>query len=1192
MRRLTIAALSTLVLLCTPFSDNQGCGLHSIRRTPLMVNLLRIGAPAAASLKPGAPPAHVPASERGAAPSSQESISLESGKPIERELSGGQSHFYKITMTSGQYLRITVSQRGIDALVALFAPDDKKIGEVDKESVTVGSETISAIAEAPGAYRIEVRSAKKTAQTGRYQVKIEELREATAEDKYRVAAEALDREAWLLRQGTLEERRKCVEKYQEALELYRRAGDSRGEAETLNSIGEVHYLLGERQKALEKYNEALLIRRAIGDRRGEASTLFDIGLVYGALGEMRKALDKYDEALPIALAIGDRQGEATILNSMGSVYRLLGELRKALDKHSEALLIAREIGDREGEATTLNNIGTVYDSLGELRKALDKYNEALPIERLIGNRNGEANALSNMGRAYDLLGERQKALEKYSEALTIQRAIGNRRGEAITINNIGAVYQALGETRKALDKSNEALLILRSIGDRRGEAAFLNNIGRVYQALGETQKALEKFNEALPIRRAVGDRSGEVITLNSIGEIYQSLGDTRKALEIYNEVLPISQATGSRSTEGLTLHNLGMAYNSLGEAQKALDKFNEALSIRRAIGVRSEEAQTLQGIAQVEQKRGNLTQARQYIEQAINIVESIRANTSSQALRASYLASRQDIYKSYIDVLMRMQMQDPAIASDALALEISERARARSLLELLTESRADLRQGVDGSLLERERSLQELLNAKASAQFTLLNRNHTPAQAEAAAKEIASVTNEYDELRTQIRARSPRYAALTQPQPLSLAEIQQQVLDPDTLLLEYSLGDDASYLFVVSQTSITWRQLPKRAEIEAATRRVRELLTAPQPQPGDTEAKYKARIKEASEDYWPQAAELSRMLLGPVASQLGRKRLAIVADGALQYIPFAALPAPSPGNDGGRNSGAEPQPLFVEHEIVSLPSASTLATLRRETAGRKPAEKSLAVLADPVFTDDDARVRRDVGKAGAQVETRSADSDETDVVSLQMTRSGRETGVVRAEAGFGRLISTRREAAAISALVPERERMQALDFEASRTTALRPELGEYRIVHFATHGMLNNIHPELSGIVLSLVDKAGRRQDGFLRLQDIYNLKLSAELVVLSACQTGLGKEIKGEGLIGLARGFMYAGAPRIVASLWKVDDRATSELMKRFYQGMLGPEALRPAGALRQAQLSIWKEKQWREPYYWAAFVLQGEWK
>ena len=1152
MRRLVIPTFSTLILLCIPFSDPHGCGLHSIGWTSLINKLLVVGSPAATSARPGTPRAQAPASERGVTPSAQESVSLEPGKPVERELSGGQSHSYKVSMTAGQYLQVVVSQRGIDALVALFTHDGKKIRELDAERMTVEAETISAIAEATGAYRIEVRSAEKTAQTGRYEIKVEELREATVEDKYRVAAEALYREAEQLRQGTLEAKRKGIEKYQEALELYRRAGDSRKEAAAIYNIGIIYHSLGEMRKALEKYNESLPIRRAIGDRRGEAITLDDIGIIYHSLGDTQRALEKYNEAMPIRRAIGDRRGEATTLNNIGIVYRSLGEMQKALEKFNEALPIERAIGHRRREATTLNNIGIVYRSLGEIQKALDKFNESL----------------------------------------SIRRAIGDRMGEAFTLNQIGLVYRSLGETQRALDKFNESLSIRRAIGDRMGEASAINNIGLVYRSLGETQRALDKFNEALPIERAVGDRDGEIAALNNIGLVYWSLGETQKALDKFNEALPLSQTTGTRLMEGRTLHNIGAAYDSLGEAQKALDKFNESLSSTRASGERSREAQTLLGIAQVEQKRGNLTQARQSLEQAISIIESIRANISSQELRASFFASRQEFYQSYIDVLMRMQRQNPAAAFDSLALEVSERARARSLLELLTESGADLRQGIDGSLLDRERSLQRLLNAKAAAQFALLTRKHTPAQAEAFAKEIASITAEYEELRAQIRARSPRYSALTQPQPLGMAEIQQHVLDPDTLLLEYSLGDDASYLFLVSQRSITWRQLPKRAEVDAAARRVYELMTAAQPRPGDTEAKYQARVKEAREGYWTQAAVLSRMLLGPVVSQLSKKRLVIVADGALQYIPFAALPVPSSGNDVGRNSGAEPQPLFVEHEIVSLPSASTLATLRRETAGRKPAAKSLAVLADPVFTDDDARVRRDVGKAGAKEKTRPADSDETDIGSLQMTRSGRETGVIGAEGAFGRLLSTRREAAAISALVPERERMQALDFEASRTTALRPELGEYRIVHFATHGLLNNVHPELSGIVLSLVDKEGRQQDGFLRLQDIYNLKLPAELVVLSACQTGLGKEIKGEGLIGLTRGFMYAGAPRIVASLWKVDDRATSELMKRFYQGMLGPEALRPAGALRQAQLLIWKQKQWREPYYWAAFVLQGEWK
>jgi tetratricopeptide (TPR) repeat protein len=253
-------------------------------------------------------------------------------------------------MTSGQYLRITVSQQGIDALVALFTPDGKNISEVDLEPSIGRSETILAIAEAAGAYRIEVRPAEKTARIGRYGIKVEELREATTEDKYRVAAWTLFLEAAPLGQGTLEERRKGIEKYQEALELYRRAGDRRGEAETLHTIGLVYSSLGEKRKALEKYNEALPIRRAAGDRRGEGATLHNIGMVYRALGETGKALENLNEALPILREVGDREGEAAALTNIGLVYNLLGETGKALEKYNEALPISRATGDRIGEA--------------------------------------------------------------------------------------------------------------------------------------------------------------------------------------------------------------------------------------------------------------------------------------------------------------------------------------------------------------------------------------------------------------------------------------------------------------------------------------------------------------------------------------------------------------------------------------------------------------------------------------------------------------------------------------------------------------------------------------------------------------------------------------------------------------------------------------------------------------------------
>jgi CHAT domain-containing protein/predicted negative regulator of RcsB-dependent stress response len=1014
---------------------------------------------------------------------------LEPSKPIERELAGGQSHSYRITMISGQYLQVVVEQQGIDVVVALFAPDEKKIIEVDSPNGTAGPEPVSAIAEVTGAYRIEVRSLQKTAQAGRYKIRVEELRVAIAKDKYQVAAGIVFKEATQLEGGTLDAQKKSIEKYYEALELYRRAGDRRMEAETLDSIGWVYHSLGEVQKTLDKFNEALPLRQAVNDRNGEA--------------------------------------------------------------------------------ITLNNLGNIYKSLGEMQKALEKYNESLPIRRAVGNLSGEAITLVNIGVVYELLGELQKSLEKYNEALRINRTVGDRLNEAITLTNIGGVYRLLGEPQKSLEKYNKALPLIRSVNYRKGEALTLNDIGVVYNSLGEWQKALEIYHESLLISREIGNRRGEALTLNNLGVVYNSLGERQKALEIYHEALPLSREVGARREEALALDNIGTVYSSLGEWQQALDKFNEALLIERAVGNRRSESATLLKIARVEQKRGNLAQARQTIEQAIGIIESMRTKIDSQELRASYFASQQEFYGSYLGLLMQMHRQNPNAGFDAEALAVSERARARSLLELLTESRADIRQGVDLALLERERSLQQRLRAKATAQTSLLNHNHTTAQAEALAEEIAAITDEYDEVEARIRKSSPRYAALTQPRPLNLSEIQRQVLDSETLLLEYYLGDEASYLFVVSQTSITSYQLPGRAEIEVATRRVRDLLTAPQPKSGENSAQSLARIKEAEAGYWPQAATLSRLLLGPAASQLGAKRLLIVADGALQYLPFGVLPVPG--------SQTMPVPLIVEHEIVHLPSASALAVLRRELAGRRSAPKAVAVLADPVFSADDGRVKPDSSdrKAQARVETPPDLTRAIDDVRGKLTR----------------LPMTRDEADAVFSVAPLKTGLKALDFRASRATSTSDELSQYRIVHFATHGLLNSEHPKLSGLVLSLVDEQGRPQDGFLRLHEIFNLRLPAELVVLSACQTGLGKEIKGEGLVGLTRGFMYAGVARVVASLWQVNDAATAELMKRFYRRML-QEGMRPSAALRAAQIEMWKRPHWQSPFYWGAFVLQGEWK
>jgi CHAT domain-containing protein len=411
-----------------------------------------------------------------------------------------------------------------------------------------------------------------------------------------------------------------------------------------------------------------------------------------------------------------------------------------------------------------------------------------------------------------------------------------------------------------------------------------------------------------------------------------------------------------------------------------------------------------------------------------------------------------------------------------------------------------------------------------------------------------------------------------------LIEIQQRLLDDDTWLLEYMLGDEQSYLWVVSRTEVSIKELPARAQITSAVQRYYDLVTARQPKAGETFQEQQDRANRADTQLAEETSALSQILLGTLTTQLKARRLIIVPDGALQYIPFQALS--NVANSGGGtplNSGAQ-RPLIMDYEIINEPSASTLALVLSERAGRRPASGSVAVLADPVFDLKDSRLKQSVSSSQAPAGSSKPEG---------LGRALRDVGVGDAE--IPRLLSSRLEADAIMSVVPWRSGLKAVGFQANRNLVTGTDLSQYRIVHFATHALLNDDHPELSGIVLSLVDQQGQRQDGYLRLHDIYNLKLPVELVVLSACQTGLGKDVKGEGLIGLTRGFMYAGASGFVASLWKVDDDATAELMKHFYAAMF-QKGLSPAAALREAQLAMRMQPRWQHPFYWAGFVIQGQ--
>ncbi len=1025
-----------------------------------------------------------------------------------------------------------------------------------------------------------------------------------------VAEKAFAEGEQLRDRGNKDSLQQAISKYQEALNLFKTLGDIQWQGATLNRLALTYNLLQDKSMALEAYKQELLIWRSLKNKNWEASILMSLGQIYQSLNENQQALDYYNQALILYKDFNNRESTANILNSLAEIYLKLGEKQKALEYFQQALSLFQELGFQNWIAIVLSQIGDIYTKdifiytkninvvLVNPEKGLDYFLKAVPIHHVTEQKEWEAYSLTRIAKIYSYMGQNKKAVEYYEQALFIYRSFSNKQQQVSLIADICRDYHSLKEYQQAINCYNVILLLQRELKEKKREAETLKSIGDIYLYSGNKDKANKYFNEALLIIKIHFKPSEEMKMLHFIGYSYFKI-DPKKAIEYFNRAFFICHSLKPACKgEGNTLFEIGAMYNYLGSKQKAIEYFQQALplihsyknwereaQILNAIGSyhfdlnelpqavkyfklsvesweksrnRSGKAIALFTLAKTYRHIGNFNEALKQIKNSIAINDILRSEITSPDERASYLGATWEYYDFYIDLLMLLHKNNPQVGHNIEALNISERGRARSLLELLNEAQADIQQGVDPTLKNQERQLKKQLTAKIQYQLQLLKNQPTNEEIIFLDKEIKRLQRIYQQLEYEIRAKNPRYAALTQPQPLTVKEIQQQVVDADSILLAYWLGEERSYLWAVTPTTINTYILPKRAEIQAAAKEFLDFLTVPS---------MRGTIKAKA-----ATANLSQILLGQVASELGQKRLVIVGDGALQSIPFSALFVPN------SNSTETAKPLFVDHEIVNLPSASTVALIRRDTKQRQPAPKAIAVIADPVFSPNDSRLKNQSATA-------------THTPSLQQERLTRDLNRKPGEALFARLPGTRQEAEKILNLVQKSDRFQAFDFEASRQTATTSQLSQYQIVHFATHGFLNNQHPELSGIALSLVDRQGKPQDGLLLTPDIFNLNLPAELVVLSGCETGLGKEIRGEGIVGLTRGLMYAGASRVLVSLWSVQDTSTAELMTKFYQGML-EKGLTPAAALRAAQLQMWQQEDTQEPYYWASFILQGEWR
>lgn len=952
--------------------------------------------------------------------------------------------------------------------------------------------------------------------------------------------------------------RQAAEQFDKAALLWRSSGDFTNASRALLKSGDTYFNRSEFGEARKRFQEAASFAAKKGNALGEARALSRLARLSTYSGNNDVAQQQLNKARALLRQAGstpdavNADGEA--LTVEGELLQTRGNFKKALTDFDEAL--ARLDGDRNSQARVHLFIGYIKGSIGNTEKAADEISQARTLYQATNNKVGEAQALSALGLVHSAEKDPDLAIQLQESARKIFRTVGDRHSEAIANNALGQAYELLKQPELALKYYSEGLRLFENVRAVNGTAPSSCNVARAHLANNNLDQALTFYQRCLNLSRSAGMTRIEVSALNEMAMVYAKQQRYELALSQQHKVQKFYESIGDQRGLARALNVYGDLLLQPGRRQQAMAAYQRALDLSKQTGEQDTQLTALYKLADTNLANGDPEAALPFIRDSMKLIEDQRANVASPGFRTSYFSGERQHYDLGIEILTQLERRHSGQGFGAEALLISEKSRARLLVDLVNESRASIHAGATKDLLDRERELVGLIRAQSEYRMDLASNPKNQAALAEADEQLQQLDVEYQQVEVQLRQQSPYLSSLEHFEPVTLDQIQKG-LDPNTMLLEYALGAEQSYLFAVTPESFQIYELPKRQILEDTARKSYELLTAWQGTDGQSADDYRATIAAAEKAFPETAAALSQMLLGPVADKLGNKRLVLVLEGALQYVPFAALPSPD-------NSAT---PLLERHEIVVEPSVSALAAIRKNAKPHSTSpDKLVAVIADPVLNGNDDRVRGTTAIAATDK-------------SQPVTR----------DASFVRLAHASEEADAIAAAAPAGTTMIAKGFDANRETAMSANVGQYQIVHFATHGVLNSEHPELSGIVLTMVDRNGEKTDGLMALHDIYSLDLSAELTVLSACQTALGKDIRGEGLVGLSHAFMSAGSKSVVSSLWKVDDRATAALMGEFYDAML-QQGMSPAAALRAAQLKMMRDERTKAPYYWAAFVIQGE--
>lgn len=961
---------------------------------------------------------------------------------------------------------------------------------------------------------------------------------------------------------SIDERRRAVVELGKKADELRRSGQVVDAARTLNRVGRFQIRMYVADEASQTFQQALQLLDQQPDIQTKIDSLNGLAASYDNLSKCDLAEPSANTAIALSTQTNYPAGKAEALLTLSHCQNH-HDHTLAMKSAQESLELWRSIDRKRGVAEAHVAIGEYQMGQNDLLESEKSLQIALSLFQELHAADQQATILIYLGFLEYRNGAWQNALGFYTRAQSLIDEKAEPYRMAQINGGLGEAFLESGLPEVALDKFRESLDYFRLSKAQRGVRAMIWSIGRAHYASGNYRDALTSLQEARTDAASNNDPALAAFCDDYLGRTYYALHDYAAALSHFQSALDGYEKAGNVMERSRTLALMGQVYQGQGNLQKAWKNYETALKKFRALADHVNESATLYAMGSLKLRESDLDAAESYLQQSISVTENMRRSSTSGDLTTAFSATVHDRYETYIECLMRKHYANPTGSLDVRAFEMSELARGRSLAELLRNTQTNFAPGLDPELAKREKSLRQSLRVKANSKTTLLAKQYTPEELKALEAELARLEAEYKQVTDTITARHPSYGQISQPTGWNLRQIQEQVVaDDQTVLLEYSLGSEKSYVWAVTRNNIHSHELPAQASINEAAQKLYQLLKSA----GDGERDKELKLA---------TLELSQLILSPIAPELNKRRVIVVPDGALNYIPFQIMPASSAGDE----------PLVATSEIINAPSASILGQLREETERRQPPTKVLAAFGDPVFASNyaqykDTRTSEYIASAqplGVEewqhaLRDIEPEGDSFNPATMRpLFYSKLELAKLRDVAGPDSFVST--------------------GFDATREKLAEADLTNYAILHFATHGILDPKRPEKSGLFLSMVNRDGRAANGFVGLQDIYNLHTPVDLVVLSACRTGLGKDVRGEGLIGLTRGFMYAGASSVVASLWKVDDEATAELMKQFYINMLQRQ-MPPAAALRAAQNSIRQEPQWRSPYFWAAFTLQGEYR